>query len=95
MIKRIVKMTFIPEKVADFITVFNTTKNKIEQFEGCSQLELLKVKDSKNIFFTYSYWTSAEALENYRNSELFKTTWSKTKPLFAEKAQAWSLEMVK
>ncbi|MEO6884235.1 MAG: antibiotic biosynthesis monooxygenase family protein [Bacteroidia bacterium] len=94
MIKRIVKMTFIPEKIDEFLSVFNASKNKIKSFEGCSHLELWKENASKNIFFTYSFWASAEALENYRNSETFKNIWSKTKPLFAEKAEAWSVEIV-
>ena len=41
--------------------------------------------------FTISHWDSEAALELYRQSELFKFTWAKTKPLFEEKAQAWSL----
>jgi heme-degrading monooxygenase HmoA len=53
-------------------------------------LELLNGTDQPEVFFTYSHWESVEALENYRHSELFRTTWTKAKPLFAAKAEAWS-----
>ncbi len=46
------------------------------------------------MFFTFSVWTSAEHLDAYRNSELFRTTWARTKALFAEKPQAWSLNQL-
>ena len=39
---------------------------------------------------TYSHWESEEALNKYRDSELFKSVWSFTKALFAEKPQAFS-----
>ena len=90
MIVRIVKLTFQEDKVNDFITIFNESKDLIRNFEGNSHLELLRCSTDGTIFFTHSHWKSEEALENYRHSELFKTTWAKTKPLFAEKAEAWS-----
>ena len=43
------------------------------------------------MFFTYSYWNSENDLNEYRNSELFAKVWAETKPMFAEKAQAWSV----
>ncbi len=90
MIIRIVKLTFKEEHINDFITIFNESKEQIRNFEGVNKLELLRCSTKGNIFFTHSHWDSEEALENYRHSELFKTTWAKTKPLFAEKAEAWS-----
>jgi hypothetical protein len=33
-------------------------------------------------------------LETYRHSELFKEVWSKTKPLFNAKPEAWSVDKV-
>ncbi len=91
MIIRIVKMTFLPEKVDQFLEVFNATKHKIRNMEGCSHLELLKDVSQQNVYFTYSYWESEDDLNNYRNSELFKNVWSKSKILFESKAEAWSL----
>jgi|SRR5690554_5094590 len=90
MIIRIVKMTFRVDEIDNFKTVFENSKDKIRNFPGVQHLELLQGTDAPNVFFTYSYWKTAEDLENYRHSELFKTTWSKTKPLFEKKAEAWS-----
>jgi quinol monooxygenase YgiN len=85
-------MTFIPEKVNEFLDIFNLSKELIRHFEGCSHLELLNDINSDVIFFTYSYWENEQALNTYRNSELFMSVWSKTKILFAAKTEAWSVE---
>ncbi|HMO40597.1 MAG TPA: antibiotic biosynthesis monooxygenase [Saprospiraceae bacterium] len=90
MLKRLVKMTFQPDKVNDFIAVFEESKHKIRAMPGCHHLELWR---SGSVFFTYSIWESEQALNHYRYSELFKSTWARTKPLFAEKAEAWSLQI--
>jgi (4S)-4-hydroxy-5-phosphonooxypentane-2,3-dione isomerase len=92
MIIRIVKMTFDPAKVSEFLIIFNESKTFIRNMQGCSHLELWNDLNSKNIFFTYSYWDSEHDLNNYRNSELFGNVWAKTKPLFIAKAEAWSVE---
>lgn len=92
MIIRIVKMTFKPEKVNEFLEVFNSSKQHIRNMEGCTHLELLNDIDAANIFFTYSYWNSENDLNSYRDSELFKNVWAKTKILFDAKAEAWSVE---
>ena len=84
-------MDFEPEKVQAFLALFKTTRDKIASFEGCHSLELLNSVDEKNIFFTYSLWESEAHLKAYRNSELFKQTWAKTKALFRNKAEAWSV----
>ena len=93
MIKRIVKLTFQEDKVEDFIQIFEESKNKIRQFPGCQHLELWHARQPSNIFFTYSYWDSEDALNAYRYSELFIQTWAKTKPLFQDRAEAWSIEV--
>lgn len=77
-------------KIDDFKTIYQATMSKIRNFEGCLNLELLQSKND-NILMTYSYWESEEALEKYRNSDLFKTTWKSVKPLFDGKPEAWSL----
>jgi heme-degrading monooxygenase HmoA len=92
MIIRIVKMTFQPEKVADFIEIFNGSKLHIRNFPGCKHLELLNDINSKNIFFTYSHWESESHLNSYRESELFAGVWKRTKVLFDAKAEAWSVD---
>lgn len=93
MITRIVKMTFRPEACNDFIEVFNQSKNLIRGFEGCQYLELLREKPDGNIFFTYSKWEGEEYLEKYRHSQLFADTWARTKVLFADKPQAWTVDV--
>ncbi len=94
MLKRIVKLTFHPANVPQFLALFEATKERIRHFPGCSHLELLKEKGKDNVFFTCSHWESEEALNTYRDSELFQVTWAKTKALFEKKAEAWSIEVV-
>jgi quinol monooxygenase YgiN len=92
MLIRIVRMTFQPEKVADFLDIFNQSKDKIRARAGCHRLELLRDLDQPNVYMTYSYWGDVQALNDYRDSELFKTTWAKTKILFSDKPVAYSVE---
>jgi heme-degrading monooxygenase HmoA len=94
MIKRLVKLTFQSDKTADFITVFEDSKKLIRNREGCLHLELLRDAASPNVFFTLSFWENEAALNAYRDSELFKTTWAKTKVLFSDKPRAWTTEVV-
>ena len=95
MIKRIVKMTFREEAVDTFLhDVFEHSKNRIRTFPGCRHMELLQHIGTPNVLFTLSFWDDEAALEAYRQSELFQTTWAKTKALFAEKAEAWSVAVV-
>ena len=54
-------------------------------------LELYQDKEDKSVFFTYSKWNATADLENYRQSELFKSVWSFTKPKFKNKAQDGAL----
>lgn len=92
MIIRIVKMTFAPEKVNDFLVVFNESKQLIRNMSGCTHLELLNDIHFPNVFFTYSYWDSENDLNTYRESKVFSEVWSKTKVLFSAKPEAWSVE---
>jgi quinol monooxygenase YgiN len=95
MITRIVKMTFKPEYLEEFKKKFYESQNLIKAFDGCVHLELLNDLQDEYTFFTISHWNSEEDLELYRNSYLFKNIWSKVKPLFAKKAEAWSLTSIK
>ncbi len=85
-------MNFKVDKIDNFLSIFNANKEKIRNHEGCSHLELLRDKTNPTIFFTYSYWDKEQDLENYRNSELFKTVWAKTKVLFNDRPEAWSVD---
>ncbi len=91
MIVRVVQLTFRPECIDDFIALFEERKDTIRGFRGCNYLELWQDKDRDNVFFTYSKWDSAADLDHYRFSEFFKETWGKTKALFADKPNAWSV----
>ena len=91
MLVRIVKLTFKTENISSFEQIFEESKDRIRNFEGCQHLELYQDKNDPHIFFTYSYWKNEKALEQYRNSDFFKDTWSKTKELFDRKPQAWSV----
>lgn len=93
MLTRIVKMTFKEEKTPVFLNVFDEVKHKISSFEGCQHLNLYQDKKDKRIFFTYSIWDNEEALNRYRYSEFFQNTWAKTKILFDDKPEAWSLDL--
>jgi len=94
MIKRIVKLTFHPEKIEDFKAIFEESKHKIRARKGCHHLELWQGTQAPNIFFTYSFWTNEDELNAYRHSDLFKATWAKTKVLFNDKPEAWSVEVI-
>jgi len=91
MLVRIVKLTFKTENISSFEKLFEETKSYIRKFEGCTLLELYQDQNNPNIFFTYSYWENETFLDSYRESDFFKSVWSRTKVLFNDKPQAWSL----
>jgi len=81
-----------PGKEAAFFETFEQVKSAIRSQEGCLSLEVLQGKRHGHVTLcTISLWMNEESLEQYRASELFKNTWSAVKPLFAHKAQAWTL----
>ncbi|MDH5367821.1 MAG: antibiotic biosynthesis monooxygenase [Cyclobacteriaceae bacterium] len=90
MLIRFVRMTFKENEVGSFISIFESSKHKIRGFPGCNHLELHQDYHNPNVFSTYSYWDDDIALNNYRNSKLFKEVWAKTKILFADKPIAFS-----
>ena len=76
-------MTFRPDALAEFRAMFDAVAPQIRAFEGCRHLELWEDARYPNILTTLSRWDDADALDAYRDSDLFRTTWAKTKPLFA------------
>ncbi len=86
-------MTFQKNKIADFREIFEENKGYIRNFDGCHHLELLQVTKQPTVFFTFSIWENETALETYRQSELFISTWGRTKVLFSEKPEAWSVSV--
>jgi quinol monooxygenase YgiN len=94
MLIRIVRMTFFEEKVEEFLQNFEANIEKIRNFPGCQHLELWKDENEQNIFLTYSHWENEKSLDQYRDSELFKSVWAVTKPLFAGKPFAFSSKKI-
>ncbi len=94
MIIRLVKMTFRKECMQDFKSLFAEVKPVIAAFNGCKQVILLQDINNPAVMMTYSIWENEEALNRYRYSEFFKQTWTRTKSLFAEKAEAISLQEI-
>ncbi len=92
MITRIVKLNFKEEKVADFLTFFETIKQKVNQFDGCYGMQLMQAINDPCTIFTYSKWESEEALNKYRDSETFGHVWPSIKPWFNQKAEAWTVK---
>ena len=85
-------MTFRDGTLPNFHAIFDRSKHHIRAFTGNRHLELLSDPDNPAVRITYSLWDSADALDAYRQSEFFRTTWAATKVLFAEKAVAFSGE---
>ena len=94
MLIRIVKIEFREDLIPNFKALFAEVSPKIRNFEGCTHLELWQDQDNPSIVFTHSHWQSPKDLENYRQSDFFADTWSKTKKLFGEKPKAWSVERI-
>jgi quinol monooxygenase YgiN len=92
MIKRIVKMVFRTEATDAFLHIFDSGCDKIRKSEGCHFLELVRDKEDSRIFFTISVWENEAALQAYRESELFRSTWAATKLLFDDAPKAWTTE---
>jgi heme-degrading monooxygenase HmoA len=92
MIVRLVKLTIKPGMTGAFLDHFNSVSRMIRSFPGCHHLELLACTADSNILFTYSLWETEEHLGDYTGSELFRETWSRVKPMFEQRAEAWSCE---
>lgn len=94
MILRIVKMTFDPAKTDEFLKVFYNSQPLIAASAGCYGVKLMQDAEQSNIYYTHSIWESVDALNAYRDSDLFARTWAQTKPLFIAKPEAFSLKEV-
>jgi quinol monooxygenase YgiN len=95
MIHRIVTMTFREDEIDSFLEVFDESKIRIRNFPGCLGLTLLQTTDKPYQMSTFSIWENEAALNVYRHSELFRSTWAKTKILFAEKPIAFSTNAIR
>jgi len=94
MILRVVRMTFGPDTVADFLRLFAASKDQIRQVPGCQHLELWQDAEHPTVYCTYSHWDSVAALDDYRRSALFGRVWPATKALFIAPPLAFSVQQV-
>jgi quinol monooxygenase YgiN len=95
MIVRIVRMTFHPDAVETFLEYFDASSPRIRARPGCLHLELWRDERFPNVCTTHSHWTSDQALQAYRESDLFASTWAKVKPLFAARPVARSYSVAR
>lgn len=93
-IRRIVKLSFQPEKCADFEAKFHEIKEMIRQQEGCREVQMFRSKKEGNIYFTWSLWESENALNAYRDSPFFDGVWQEVKQWFSDRPEAWSTEEI-
>ena len=87
-------MTFAVDRVTEFLHLFRESEAQIRQMPGCRFLELWQDANQPHIYCTHSHWESAEALDAYRQSALFRQVWPATKALFAAPALAFSAHSV-
>lgn len=84
-------MNFKENSLEAFKNLFEKVKVQIQSFPGCNGVKLLQDINDPCIFITYSLWDTEESLHAYRKSAFFDDTWHKTKELFSDKPEAWSL----
>lgn len=92
MITRLVKLTIAEEKISEFEEIFSVNQKHILASKGCNMAEVFQDVHNPSVFFTHSKWDSELDLNNYRESELFKGIWTKTKKTFSSRPEAWSLK---
>ena len=93
MIVRIVRLTLSPADLGTFDALFQTHREAIESQPGCQGVELLLDPSDPCIRGTLSRWDSEDALNAYRQSELFGLVWPQTKKLFNAPPEVWSYEV--
>ncbi|MBM3165300.1 MAG: antibiotic biosynthesis monooxygenase [Bacteroidetes bacterium] len=94
MMYRVVRLHFKARFCKTFLKTFNERSHDILRFPGCISLKLLQDTSSPSVFYTLSCWTSEAALEAYRKSAIFQSSWNTIKPWFSEKASAWSMNSI-
>lgn len=92
MITRIVKMNVNELDIEKFKLLVQPYQSKILAFKGCVQVDIMRDKKNRTQFFSYSIWESEEALENYRNSKMFREIWAEIKKLLSSPTIAWTVE---
>ena len=90
MIARFVDLQIKPEHLDRAKVLLEEVAPKVRAMKGCNFLEILTDIHQIGHFTTYSYWDSEDDLNQYRDSETFKSFWDEIKPLFEQSARAWS-----
>ncbi|NNE35698.1 MAG: antibiotic biosynthesis monooxygenase [Rhodothermales bacterium] len=90
MIVRIVRLTLHPNEREAFQALFDEVSTRIRGSAGCLELKLLEDVRHPNIVTTFSEWRDEQSLNEYRKSDFFLSTWSKTRKLFAAPPEAHS-----
>jgi len=83
------------DAIDDFLDCFDERAPEIRAFPGCRRLELWRDVDASAAFTTHSQWSAPDALEEYRDSELFARTWATMEPLFSEQPEAHSYRVAR
>ena len=91
MITRFVKLTIKESEIDTFKNIFKENQNVIMSSEGCFHAELLQDVEDPCVFFTFSKWESVVHLNRYRDSDIFREIWKRSKKTFSSSAEAWSL----
>ncbi len=92
MITRIVELQIQAHQIDVAKQLLKEVAPKVRSMPGCSRLEIMFGIHKKARVTTYSYWDSEKDLNDYRDSEVFQKFWKSIKPMFSEKARAWSSE---
>lgn len=92
MLWRWVEIRAYPERADIVCSLLAEQAEKVRSFSGCLFLSLYRGEDTD--FYSLSLWESAEALEAYRQSEVFKSFWSLIKKHFRAPAKAVSFEKI-
>ena len=94
MIIRIVRMHFREEETEAFLAIFRANREAIRNFPGCTYMDLMRDVNSPATLVTISHWNGSDDLEAYRASSLFRSVWSRVRPLFARKPEAFTVEPI-
>jgi heme-degrading monooxygenase HmoA len=86
-------MHFREDELENFLNYFESIQDSIKAMPGMVELNLYRDIHTKNQVFTLSTWKDESDLINYRTSSLFADVWPRTKALFSQPAQAWSLRL--
>lgn len=89
-LSRIVMLYFEPGFARTFEEIFEKHRKRLLDLDGCDEVKVYRGADNSDDFITVSRWRDDESLQAYRKSELFREVWSKVKPRFRKRAEAFS-----